>query len=202
MKKFILIWDKTSEFGNVKLQDVEIVEGNTISEACNNAGIGRGSLSVMDFYDEYRGGNLTGCVVEDLDSMDSNIPQFRTIIPDFYKEKNPYEEIVHDFNYVLESTVISNPNRFKIGYCNGNILNDQLNGETFRVEVEDGSEAFQKIEVNVQFAGQTLARHLEMDQFGPNTRFKIENYKMAVPANYKIVCGKQTNGFIELVEIG
>jgi hypothetical protein len=198
-KTFLLISNHDYNFNGVNYPQVEILIGENFSKACENAFIGRGELKYKKSNDEYREGRLTGCMVYDSESETSSIPKFRMIIPDFYEMTNPYEEICHNFNYVAESTVINNPNRFRIGYRSGSILNPNLNGETFRVELSDD---FKSQNFNIQLAGKELNHRVGLDQLAPNTRFQIENGTMSVPANYKVVCGKQTNNFVELVEIG
>lgn len=56
MQKYILFWDNGSK---------QVVEGNSIADACNRCGVGRGALAVLDFFCEAEGEAEWHVLVED-----------------------------------------------------------------------------------------------------------------------------------------
>jgi hypothetical protein len=201
LETFIFIWRTNGSFFNQNYPNLEIGEGNSPAAALAANGYGGGAINALDFYDTYGKGRLTGCVVEDLNPPKGS-PQFKTVVPDFYRENDEFHQINHSFEFVFEATILNNPERFNLGYNEGGILNPSFNNtktvvtKTVVTEMEDG--------LNLSNLPELFGKSLSdfpMGEFSPKVQFEVANGTFEYGAEYRIVCGKQTNNFIELVKV-
>lgn len=184
MKKVIFIWNTTRKIGTEKFQQVSVGEGDgecgekIAHAAFTNLGYGGGAMAALDFWQVYDAGCLTGCVV-----FDNEKNTVRTIVPDNYRDDEPYHEINFSMDHVFESTVIRNPSRYNIGWVWGSVTNRWVEGKELRIETNTIGEIFLD------------GNSVEFEQFSPKVKFEIE--KGRFPFGKKFAA-TTVNNFIEL----
>ena len=140
---------------------------------------------------EYQTGCLTGCLVFDKNSEGTNIPQYRTIVPDAYRENNPDHPICHDFDFVFESTVVNNPDRFDLFYRSAE-LNGHLDGEIIQgvdLEIGDLLSGY-----HVEFKGHLL----QFNTFSPMVQYDVHHFRFDARNKYRMVANESNNYMVDL----
>jgi hypothetical protein len=151
------------------MQQVEIIEGNDVSSAFNNAGIGAGALAAVDYYQKLQPNCLVGYIVKDKEG------RVRTVVQDDIRQIDPYHPICWDMDYIFESTVLKTQN-YEIYFLNRKyyplIMQDSI------VKVEEGENG-----VLVHSNGQDF--QIDHHQLNPLNQWEIENNKFQFGSSFK-----------------